>query len=487
MTAARRALAAARPGRRYKRPIIGTAKVVGEMADGDGSGATDDPDDSDAPPGDPDTSAEDEPEDAPTEDAPTEDEQEDAPTEDEQEDAPAEDEQEDAPTEDAPAEDEPDDAPAEDDPAEAALETDLAEDGPDESQTDTALDPEQDESPTAEPDIDPDASRTPPDDAGEAEATDPGDDADDPGDDADDAADETDELLDRPDGRAESGETAEPPADAGIGTADGDVVSDSSPDPSPDPPATGGGPTADEEMPLADHIEEMLRRLLIVMIVVSGVSVLTFPFGEEIINFLWESALPSVNTRPRLYSPLELVVTQIKVASLAGIVVALPVVVYQSYKFMKPGLYPHERRYYLAAVPTSLVLAFVGLVFGYFVMLPTIFTYFTSYSKGVADIAFALGRTFDLILVLLGYLAVIFQIPLFIMLALMMGLVTRRWLADRRLIFWGAFLGISAVFSPDPTGMAPIILTITMILLFEGTLQLAKWTRRGRQRAARTQ
>ena len=256
-------------------------------------------------------------------------------------------------------------------------------------------------------------------------------------------------------------------------------------EPSDDEAGSFDGPQEDQELPLTAHIEELLRRSVIVMIVVAVVSVLTFPFGEEIINLLWDSALPGVEARPRLYSPLELVITQVKVASLAGIVVALPVLVYQSYRFMRPGLYPHERRYYLAAVPTSLILAFVGLVFGHFVVLPTIFTYFHSYSKDVAEIAFALGRTFDLILVLLGTLAVVFQIPLFIMLALMMGLVTRRWLAQRRLLFWGSFLGISMIFSPDPTGMAPFLLTATMIVLFEGSLLLAKWTKRGRERLAR--
>jgi hypothetical protein len=49
------------------------------------------------------------------------------------------------------------------------------------------------------------------------------------------------------------------------------------------------------------------------------------------------------------------------VASLAGLIVALSVVVYETYKFMRPGLYSHERRYYLAAIPTSLVLAPVGV------------------------------------------------------------------------------------------------------------------------------
>lgn len=242
----------------------------------------------------------------------------------------------------------------------------------------------------------------------------------------------------------------------------------------------GGGAPGDQEMPLADHIEEMIRRLAIVLIVAGGVAAAAFPFGEEVINFLWYSILPGSDVAsPHVYKPLELVLTQMKVASLAGLVVALPVFVYQTYRFMRPGLYPHERRYYLAAVPTSLVLAFVGVTFAYFVVLPVVFTYFLQYTQETARVAFALGQTMDLILILMGYLAIVFQIPLFVMLAMMMGLVTRQWLAGRRLLFWGAFLGISFLFSPDPTGMSPIIIAVTMIVLFEATLLLARWTGRG--------
>ena len=242
-----------------------------------------------------------------------------------------------------------------------------------------------------------------------------------------------------------------------------------------------GGPAEDREMPLADHIREMLRRLAVVVAVAGIVSLVAFPFAESIVNFLWYSILPGVESeiaRPRLYGVLELLFTKLKVASLAGLIVALPVLVYETYAFMRPGLYPHERRYYLAAIPTSLVLALVGVSFAYFVVLPAIFVYFLYYSQDVATIGFALGRTFDLVLLLMGYMAIVFQIPLFIMLAMMMGLVTRAWLAGRRLLFWGAFLGISFLFSPDPTGMAPVLVAATMIVLFEGTLLLTKWTGR---------
>ena len=247
----------------------------------------------------------------------------------------------------------------------------------------------------------------------------------------------------------------------------------------------GGGPDSDQEMPLAEHIEEMMRRLgvvfgiagvVVVAVLLVGTVSPTVPSAEEIIQFLWDAHVGFEQNRPRVYGPLEFLLTRLKVASLAGLLVGLPVFVYETYRFMRPGLYPHERRYYLAAVPTSLILGIIGVAFAHFIVLPVIFDYFISYTEGSAELAFSLRETFNLILLLMGYMAIVFQIPLFIQLAIMMGLVTREWMEDRRLLFWSAFVGLAFIVSPDPTGMAPIIVGATMIALFEGTLALLRWT-----------
>jgi sec-independent protein translocase protein TatC len=323
--------------------------------------------------------------------------------------------------------------------------------------------------------------------------------------DPDDSAEEVPDGQDAPEDVVEGSATGEALGDeparaesteAGVATGTGTGTADAR-----DAPPTGAelaeeapvydpatdddlfdGPESDVEMPLADHIEEMVRRLGVVFLIAGVVGVVVFPIADDLVNFLWNTHIPGATTiesrRPRLYGPLELILTELKVAALAGFVVGLPVFVYQTYRFMRPGLYPKERKYYLAAVPTSLILAFVGVAFAHFVVLPAIFAYFTSYTIGTAVIAFGLKETFGLILVLMGYMALVFQIPLFIMLAIMMNLVTRQWLTEKRLLFWGGFLGLSFIVSPDPTGMAPIIIAATMIVLFEGTLLLLRWVNR---------
>ena len=304
-----------------------------------------------------------------------------------------------------------------------------------------------------------------------------------------DDADDSDPIAEA----AGADDSTDATADGGSGATEfgGDI--------DPHGSASGGAPASpggeglagapdDQEMPLAQHIEEMVRRLGVVIVIMALVSGLTFPFADRLITFLWYSFLPgspevcpttspsAEAACPYLFHPLALMFARLKVASLVGFIAALPVTVYESYLFMRPGLYPRERRYYLASVPTSLILAGVGVLFAYLLVLPTLFAYFTGYTNQAAEVTFSLTETFNLIVMMLGFFALVFQIPLFIMLAVMMGVTSRRWLAGRRIYFWGGFATVAFLFSPDPTGMAPILVAATMIVLFEGTLALLYWT-----------
>ncbi|ACV47126.1 MULTISPECIES: twin-arginine translocase subunit TatC [Halomicrobium] len=328
---------------------------------------------------------------------------------------------------------------------------------------------------------------------GDARRADEADDSSD-ADDSEDSGADADDSSDADDGDADDSEEpkqvhAPGPTPKGGGTAASATARPTRDREPPSPPDDVGPSTApdDEEMPLTEHVEEMALRFLAVGLVMFGVAGIVVFYANDLINFLWYSFLgdpalcpgPDCGVKPRVYHPLSLVLARLKVSTLVGLIIALPVGVYQTYRFMRPGLYPRERRYYLAAVPTSLVLAVVGVGFAYFAVLPSLFAYFTEYSEQAATTAFGLTETFNLMVLMLGFFALVFQIPLLVMLAIMMGVTTRQWLEDRRLYFWGGFAAVAFLFSPDPTGMAPLIVAVTMIVLFEGTLTLLRWTGTG--------
>jgi sec-independent protein translocase protein TatC len=396
-----------------------------------------------------------------------------------------------APEEAAPDDDEPnaDDQESDaDDEPESDVPEDEADGGPDAEQSET------EESNTDEAD---DGDDAPEFTNVEGLGPDTGDDSDDgeSDGDADESDGDADESADR--GRMfEDYDPDAPPEESTAPAAHGPVEAtpgqspQSTRDDTEDEGMLGGGPDSDQEMPLAAHIEEMMKRLSVVFLVGGAVALTLLGLGQlsdqvptavDLIDILWNNAIPGApeieGRRPRVYGPMELILTELKVTALAGLLVALPVFVYETYLFMRPGLYPQERRYYISAIPTSLILGAIGMAFSHFVIIPAIMRYFTLYTdENVATVAYGLESTFSLILVLMGYMAIIFQIPLFIMLAIMMGIVTRQWLEDKRLLFWGGFLTIAFLVNPDPTGMTPFIIAATMIVLYEGTLAMLRWT-----------
>lgn len=228
------------------------------------------------------------------------------------------------------------------------------------------------------------------------------------------------------------------------------------------------GPESDIDVPIELHIEELFLRSLIVFSVGLFISLILFPISEDVIEYLWNSHIPNPEeNRPVLYGPLSLFMTRIQVVSLFAIIVSLPIIIFQSYRFVKPGLYEIEKIYFKISSLSSIVLSFIGLLVSQFIVIPILFAYFSSYTQGAAEIAFGLEQTVGLMIITSIYIVIIFQIPIFIVLAVLMGIVSRYWLIRRRFIFWFAFFSIAFLSSPDPTGMAPLIIGIIMLILFE--------------------
>ncbi|MFB6284941.1 MAG: twin-arginine translocase subunit TatC [Halobacteria archaeon] len=233
----------------------------------------------------------------------------------------------------------------------------------------------------------------------------------------------------------------------------------------------------DEEMPITEHIEEMVKRLMVVIVLATVGMVISFIYSQSIIDAVWYNF---VSMDPHTYSPLEQLVTQLKLSSIIGIGLALPVLVYEMFKFMEPGLYPHEERYYISVVPVSVFLELVGIAFSYFIALPVLFSYFMYYSEGVAQPGLGLRETFNLILMFSIGMGIVFQIPLVMFLGVKMNVASKEWFQRKRVMVWGACITVAAVISGsfDPTGVAGFVVGGTMIGLYEFTILLMRFTER---------
>jgi len=225
----------------------------------------------------------------------------------------------------------------------------------------------------------------------------------------------------------------------------------------------------DEELPLTAHIEEMVRRLMVVIVSASVVMAVAFFFSERLLDTIWYNFF---DFPPNVYHPFAEILTRLRLSAMVGIAVAVPILVYETFEFMKPGLYPNEERYFLNVVPVSVVLMVLGLVFSFFFALPLIFKYLIFYSSDVASAGLGLSETFNLIILVSLVLGIIFQIPLLMTFAVKMDVVSVQWFNSKRVYVWGGCITVAALIagSLDPTGSVGVIVALTMILLFEMTL-----------------
>lgn len=235
-------------------------------------------------------------------------------------------------------------------------------------------------------------------------------------------------------------------------------------------------PKSDVDIPVEDHIEELLARLLIVCSIGISVALISLPVSDLIIDILWNIHIPSSQiNRPRIYSPFALIFTRFKLIFLISLLITLPILIYQSYKFMSIGLYKNEEYYFKQVSGLSVILSFISLLVSNLILIPFLFEQFNNYSDTAADIAYGLQDTIGLMLIIMIYLVLVFHIPILMVLAINLDLVDHNWIRSRRIVFWILFFTVSFISSPDPTGMIPVLIGIIMIILFEITLFVIKW------------
>jgi len=224
----------------------------------------------------------------------------------------------------------------------------------------------------------------------------------------------------------------------------------------------------DKKQSFLSHLEELRERLIKSFIAVGVGCIIGYIFKEELFNLL---LLPLKDLLPEgerlIFTGLpEMFFTYLKTAFIAGILFASPVVFYQIWMFIAPGLYQHEKRYIIPFIFFSTILFVGGALFGYFIVFPLGFKFFLGYSNEYLQALPSVKKYFSLSYKLLLAFGIVFQLPLLIYFMSKMGLVTVDFLRKRRpFAVLMAFI-IGAILTP-PDIISQIMMAIPLIVLYE--------------------
>jgi len=232
---------------------------------------------------------------------------------------------------------------------------------------------------------------------------------------------------------------------------------------------------ADEKSPFTSHLEDLRKRIIISIIAVAVGFLASYYFAEDIFTFLVKPLKHEMPSESWLiFTGLsEAFVVYLKVSFFAGIFLASPVILWEIWCFVAPGLYDHEKKYIFPFVIFSTMLFAIGIIFCYFIVFPFSFKFFMGYSsdiiKPMPSIKEYLSFSFKMLLAF----GVIFELPVFVLFLSKLGLINDRMLRNqRKFAIVGIFI-VAAILTP-PDVISQLMMAFPLIVLYEISILVAK-------------
>jgi len=224
----------------------------------------------------------------------------------------------------------------------------------------------------------------------------------------------------------------------------------------------------EDKLPFTEHLEELRTRLIRCFIAISIGAAAAYAFKEVIFNLLTR---PLINALPKgdsiIFTGLpEAFFTYLKVSLLAGLLLASPVIIFEIWMFIAPGLYKRERWVMAPAIVLSVIFFTGGALFGYYFVFPFGFKFFLGFASESLRALPTMKEYLSFASKLLMAFGLAFELPIFITILAVLGLVTPAFLRKNRKYAVVFFFIFGAILTP-PDVITQVLLATPMILLYE--------------------
>ena len=225
---------------------------------------------------------------------------------------------------------------------------------------------------------------------------------------------------------------------------------------------------------LLSHLVELRSRLLVIAIAVVIVFIALLPFSGDIFTLVSEplrSVLPgNAMIATAVASPL---LTPFKLTFFTALFIVMPIVLFQIWNFIAPGLYKKEKRFAIPLLMTSILLFYCGIAFAYFVVFPLMFGFFVSIAPAGVEMQTDITQFLDFITTIVFAFGIAFEVPVATVLIVWAGLTDTEKLAKARpYVFLMAF--IAGMFLTPPDVISQTLLAVPVYLLFELGIIMSK-------------
>jgi sec-independent protein translocase protein TatC len=224
---------------------------------------------------------------------------------------------------------------------------------------------------------------------------------------------------------------------------------------------------------LMSHLLELRSRLMKAVLAVVAVLIALSPFTQRVFEIVSEPLRKVVPGGQlivtKVASPF---LTPFKTTFFVALFIAMPVILYQVWQFVAPGLYKRERRFAIPLLVSSIVLFYTGMAFAYFVVFKVMFSFFVRVSPTGVTVAPDIDAYLDFVLSMFLAFGLAFEVPIATVMLLWSGLVSMKTLTGARAyVFLGCFVA-GMLLAPEVFSMT--LLALPMYFLYEGGLFMAR-------------
>lgn len=224
--------------------------------------------------------------------------------------------------------------------------------------------------------------------------------------------------------------------------------------------------------PVMSHLEELRKRLWVCIGVIVIASAVSFAWAGRLIDWLKR---PAGSALPRLafFGPSEAILAYMKVAVSAGLLLSTPVVLYELWAFISPGLTPQERRYGLRFIGWGTTLFIAGSAFAYWVLLPVSLQFLLGFGGGQLEPVISINSYLSFTTMVILVSGAVFQLPLAVLLLAKLGVVSPRTLRQQWPYAVVTMAIAAAVLTPTTDAATMLLMVVPMLALYEVSIWVA--------------
>jgi sec-independent protein translocase protein TatC len=227
----------------------------------------------------------------------------------------------------------------------------------------------------------------------------------------------------------------------------------------------------DSKQSILYHLQELRRRLIRSLIAVAIASVIAFIFYDWIFYIL---KLPTQGLNLIYIEMTEMLGTIMKVCLFAGVILAMPYLVYEGIMFVSPALTSREKKYVYIILPWIALMFMGGVAFGYFVLIPPATKFLISFGSDIASPEIRVGNYISVVARLLLAIGIVFEMPVITTFLARLGVLKPKWLSDhRKAAIILAFI-LAAIITPTFDPINQSLVAIPLIILYEMSIWLAR-------------